>query len=67
MDHRLARVEERLVGMEEKFERLENRFGQLEKQLGAHFERLQEALLERFAQTLTSVLATTPGAMHASE
>lgn len=57
IDRRLASVEERLAGMDAKFERLQNRFDQLEEKLGAHFEKLQEALLERFAETLTNVLS----------
>ncbi|KAI1785573.1 hypothetical protein LXA43DRAFT_899499 [Ganoderma leucocontextum] len=56
MDRRLASVEERLSAMDVKFERLQGRFDELEEQLSAHFQKMQEALLERFAETLTNVL-----------
>ena len=57
MDSRLANVEHRLAEMDTKFEGLQKRFDQLEERLAAHFERMQEALLERLTETLTNALA----------
>lgn len=61
-DRRLASVEKRLLAMDAKFERFESRFDNLEKQI-ARLEKkqdsMQDALLERFAETLANVLERT--------